>query len=54
MTMTVAVHALHELHPGKYATDVRTNHPDIWESNPLITPIDDGDPDAERRRDVGP
>ncbi|HEY4259051.1 MAG TPA: ADP-heptose--LPS heptosyltransferase [Schlesneria sp.] len=48
MTMTVAVHSLHETYPGEYLTDVRTPCPDIWQNNPWITPIADNDPDATR------
>jgi ADP-heptose:LPS heptosyltransferase len=48
MTMTVAVHSLHETYPGQYLTDVRTPCPDIWQHNPWITPIADNDPEATR------
>ena len=41
--MTAAVRDLHAAHPGKYLTDVRTPHPDIWRNNPHITPIPDGE-----------
>lgn len=44
MTMTVAVHSLHETYPGQYLTDVRTPCPDIWQNNPHISPLDDNDP----------
>lgn len=43
MTMTAAVESLHGLYPGKYLTDVRTPVPAIWEHNPHITPIADGE-----------
>lgn len=46
MTMTVAVESLHMLYPDEYTTDVRTYHGEIWENNPYITPIEDGDMDA--------
>lgn len=46
--MTVAVHSLHEAYPGQFLTDVRTPCPDIWQNNPHITSIADGDPDAMR------
>ena len=41
--LTAAVRDLHAAHPGKYLTDVRTPHPDIWRHNPHITPIPDGE-----------
>lgn len=46
MTMTVALHSLHDTYPGAYLTDVRTPVPDIWLNNPYVTPIDDSDPDV--------
>jgi ADP-heptose:LPS heptosyltransferase len=48
LTLTVAVHSLHETYPGQYQTDVRTPCPDIWLNNPHITPLADNDPDAVR------
>ena len=48
LTMTAAVESLHASYPGQYVTDVRTNHPAIWQHNPHISPIPDDDPDARR------
>jgi hypothetical protein len=45
--LTAAVRDLHAHHPGRFATDVRTPCPGLWEHNPHITPIDDADPEAE-------
>jgi ADP-heptose:LPS heptosyltransferase len=45
--MTAAVRDLHRRHPGKFVTDVRTACRHLWESNPLITPLRDDEPDAE-------
>jgi ADP-heptose:LPS heptosyltransferase len=42
MTMTAAVKSLHDNFPEKYIVDVRTQHPDIWENNPLIQKLDKG------------
>ena len=44
--LTAAVRDLHVAHPGRFATDVRTSAPELWENNPPITPLD------ERARDV--
>ena len=44
--MTAAVRDLHQAHPGKYVTDVRTTADQIWENNPYITKISDDDPEA--------
>ena len=43
MTLTAAVESLHAAFPGKYQTDVRTSVPAIWQHNPWITPLADGD-----------
>lgn len=45
--LTAAVRDLHVHYPGEFLTDVRTPCPHLWENNPNITQIDDGDPDAE-------
>ena len=42
--LTAAVRDLHQAHPGLYITDVRTSAPQLWENNPLITPLDENDP----------
>lgn len=45
--LTAAVRDLHHWYPGQFATDVRTVCPDLWERNPHLTPLKDGDPQAE-------
>lgn len=42
-TMTAAVESLHLRYPGAFLTDVRTSVPELWEHNPRITPIADGE-----------
>ena len=46
VVMTAAVRELHRQYPDQFQTDVRTCAPAIWEHNPHITPIADGDRDA--------
>jgi len=43
VVLTGALRALHDTYPGKFLTDVRTPCPAIWEHNPLVTPLGDGD-----------
>lgn len=45
--LTAAVRDLHRCHPGKFATDVRTTCPELWENNPHLTSLSDDDPEAE-------
>jgi len=45
LMLTAAVRDLHATHPGKYITDVRTTSIEIWDNNPYITPIPDGEED---------
>jgi len=45
--LTGAVRDLHRCHPGRFVTDVRTSGADLWAHNPYLTPIADGDPEAE-------
>lgn len=42
--LTAAVRDLHQLHPGKFVTDVRTSCPELWEHNPRITSLEEDDP----------
>jgi len=42
--LTAAVRELHLQYPGRFATDVRTPCPQLWENNPYITPLDEADP----------
>ncbi|MEO6742194.1 MAG: glycosyltransferase family 9 protein [Chthoniobacteraceae bacterium] len=46
--LTAAVRDLHRSHPGKFATDVRTSCPALWENNPHLTPVRDDDAEAVR------
>ncbi len=41
--LTAAVRDLHACHPGAFATDVRTSCGALWENNPHLTPLDEGD-----------
>jgi ADP-heptose:LPS heptosyltransferase len=45
--LTAAVRDLHRSHPDCFITDVRTRCPQLWENNPFITAIEDGDAEAE-------
>ncbi len=45
--MTAAVRDLHLAHPGAFRTDVRTTAPQLWEHNPHLTPLAEGDPGVE-------
>jgi len=47
VTLTAAVRDLHRSQPGRFAVDVRTNHPDLWSGNPWITAIPDEETGAE-------
>jgi len=44
--LTAAVRDLHRCHPGEFITDVRTSCPDLWQNNPLLTPLDEQAPDV--------
>jgi ADP-heptose:LPS heptosyltransferase len=37
--LTAAVRDLHRAYSGRYATDVRTSCPALWEHNPYLTPL---------------
>jgi len=41
--LTAAVRDLHHTYPNEFITDVRTPCPAIWENNPHITPLEEGD-----------
>jgi len=41
--LTAAVRDLHRTYPNEFVTDVRTPCPAIWENNPYITPLEEGD-----------
>ena len=45
--LTAAVRDLHLCFPKQFLTDVRTPCPQLWENNPYITPLVDGEDDVE-------
>ena len=45
--LTAAVRDLHACYEGQFVTDVRTPCPAVWENNPYLTPLSEGDPDVE-------
>jgi ADP-heptose:LPS heptosyltransferase len=45
--LTAAVRDLHKAHPGRFLTDVRTPCPALWENNPHLTPLADGERGTE-------
>jgi ADP-heptose:LPS heptosyltransferase len=45
--LTAAVRDFHLNYPGRFVTDVRTSCPELWEHNPYLTPLREGDPDVE-------
>jgi len=42
-TLTAAVESLHATYPGRYVTDVRTSCDALFEHNPLVTKLADGE-----------
>jgi ADP-heptose:LPS heptosyltransferase len=46
--LTMAVRDLHRFYPGQFLTDVRTAYSDLWEGNPHITRLREGDPKVEQ------
>jgi hypothetical protein len=46
LAMSPAIEALHSQYPGRFITDVRSFHPNIYDHNPHITPIKNNDPEA--------
>lgn len=46
--LTAAVRDLHHWYPGRFLTDVRTFHPELWKNNPHITPLSEDDPEVEQ------
>ncbi len=42
--LTAAVRDLHAAYPGQFQTDVRTSASELWEGNPHLTPLEEGDP----------
>jgi len=47
---TNAIRDIHKAYPGEYLTDIRSPAPEIFYNSPYITPIADGDPEAEEYR----
>ena len=47
LMLTAAVRELHSAHPGQFQTDVRTSAVAIWEHNPHLTKLRDGEPGVE-------
>lgn len=45
--LTAAVRDLHRCYPGQFLTDVRTPCPQLWENNPYLTSLWEGEPDVE-------
>ncbi len=45
--LTAAVRDLHGSYPGQFQTDVRTPCAPLWENNPYLTPLQEGDPTVE-------
>lgn len=46
LAMSAAIYNLHETHPNKYVTDVKTSCNDIFAANPYITPVPPQDDDS--------
>jgi len=42
--LTAAVRDLHRCYPGRFQTDVRTSCPELWQGNPHLTPMEEGEP----------
>lgn len=47
LMLTAAVRDLHVCYPGRFATDVRTSCPDLWQHNPYLTPMREDEPGVE-------
>jgi ADP-heptose:LPS heptosyltransferase len=47
LMLTAAVRDLHAACPGHFQTDVRTAAPALWEHNPHLTPLREGEPGVE-------
>ena len=45
--LTAAIRDLHHSYPGAFLTDVRTFYPELWESNPYLTPLRETDPGVD-------
>ena len=45
--LTAAVRDLHQCHPGRFITDVRSSCPALWENNPYLEPLEEKDPSVK-------
>src|SRR6185503_652567 len=45
--LSAAIRDLHRCYPNQFLTDVRTHCPEIWEHNPYIGSLAEGDTDVE-------
>jgi len=45
--LTAAVRDLHRNYPDGFVTDVRTSCPQLWESNPYLSALDEEDSDVK-------
>ncbi len=45
--LTAAVRNLHRAHPGQFQTDVRTSADALWENNPNLTRLREGEPGVD-------
>jgi ADP-heptose:LPS heptosyltransferase len=45
--LTAAVRELHTAFPGEFQTDVRTSAAALWENNPYLSPLCEGEPGVE-------
>lgn len=45
--LTAAIRDLHRAQPGQFLTDVRTSCDALWENNPYLTRLSEGDPGVE-------
>lgn len=45
--LTAAVRDLHRAHPGQFQTDVRTSADALWENNPHVVPLREGEAGVE-------
>src|SRR5258706_1612790 len=45
--LTAAVRDLNRCYPRRFKTDVRTPFPELWENNPYVESLDEGEPGVE-------
>ena len=50
LMLTATVRDLHASYPGEFLTDVRTSVDQLWQHNPLITPLREDDPEVTALR----